>query len=73
MQFLELTLTSSHELNTIISSPPTPPATAKSPDDIDVAMDTATLPDHTPHPSESSTTPKTTENNNDNASYCSVS
>jgi len=64
-------LANSHELNTIVTSTPTPPATAKSPDDTDVAMDTATLPDHTPNPSDSNITPKATEDSN--TSYCSVS
>ena len=66
-----MTLAGGHELNAIIASTPTPPATAKSPDETDIATDTATLPDHTPHPSDSSATPKAAENNNMN--YCSVS
>lgn len=71
VQFLESTLANGNELSAIIASTPTPPATAKSPDETDVAMDMATLPDHTPHPTDSTTTPKATEDNN--TGYCSVS
>ena len=71
VQFLESTLANSNELGAIIASTPTPPATAKSPDETNVAMDTATLPDHAPHPTDSTTSPKSTEGNN--MGYCTVS
>ena len=70
VQFLETIMKCSHELDVVITSVPTPPTTAKSPDDTDVAMDTATLPDHTPHQSDSTATSTTVA---DNSGYCSIS
>jgi len=60
----------SHDLDAVISSMPTPPAAAKSPDDVDVAVDTATLPDQTPHQSDSTAMPST---DTDDSGLCSIS
>jgi len=70
VQFLETIIKCSHDLDVIISSVPTPPVTARSPDDTDVVMETATLLDHIPHQSDSTVTPATVT---DNSGYCSIS
>ena len=70
VQFLETIIKCSRDLDVIISSVPTPPATAQSPDNTDVAMETATLPDHIPQQSDSTVSPATVT---DNSGYCSIS